>query len=176
MKTKSWIRCAVLAAAMVSASVASAATLLDYGDSLEATLSKEKDSVFDFEFGGGSITFALKDAFPNDATSNITLKTFANNSWTPIFTDVVLHEGQGGYTASNLLSGLYRLSLGSLKGDFGNAQMDIFGISDSSVIPDVSPVPLPGAALLFASSLLGAGALRRRKGKQEKSTAGALPA
>jgi hypothetical protein len=39
------------------------------------------------------------------------------------------------------------------------------GLSDGSYIATVSAVPLPGAAILFGSSLLGFGIFRRKKGQ-----------
>lgn len=169
-------------AALSVGSLASAATfsggVLEYGETERIELGKNGAINYDFSFAGGSIFFQFLDDDPEDSTSSLTLLRNVNGTYTEaIFTKQVFDFKKNTpelstFTAEGLLSGLYRLVLGDISGDDKNAKLDVYGVSGiSPVVPDVSPVPLPGAALLFASSMLGAGALRRRAAKgKAKST------
>jgi len=100
---------------------------------------------------GYSVTYQLFEA---DQSSNV------GTSW--IATDI-------GQTAANLaLAGVYRaMTAGQtyfLKVDFvGPSTPDAWAVGTQ-----VSAVPLPGAALLFGSALMGFGALRRKQKSGEK--------
>lgn len=119
------------------------------GDSLSITI----DSTT-IEFGV-SVYQGLVEAFDLISPGFDNAASFGENLFvtgTPFF-------GANGTQLLNVLlpaSGIYTIAVGGEQLDFGTEY-------DYSMSVGVAPVPLPAAAWLFASALLGAGILRRRR-------------
>lgn len=140
-----------VAATVGLAAGANAATLLvNHADPIVAAVSKggpnpQFPSSFDFTYqDGGLVSFELLTTIPNDATSTVSLR---NTGGSYLYQNIVLALNQA--VSYSLAAGNYTLELVS------GARTDIIGIS---------AVPLPGAALLFGSALMGfLGFSNRRK-------------
>lgn len=149
---------ATLLVAGLFAGAANAATLINNTNTLGVTVGQYVNSSFPYTYqfdylNGGDVKFQL-----NYGTSPI--HTPIKYSLTNVdgsvsyFSNVVLDALTGDVSfVKNLAAGTYKLSINS-----------DFAVKSAST--EISAVPLPGAALLFASSLFGAGALRRRKEKE----------
>ena len=110
-----------------------------------------------FDMGGGGTTFI------DVGTSNMIVSTLSNGFFAGGLTKFSI--------AHTLLAGdnTYRFDYGSMQGlgDEG------WGLRNLSIAADITPVPLPGAVLLFGTGLLGVGlgAYGRRfmKGKRDRN-------
>jgi hypothetical protein len=146
---KNFIAAAVISVASIAG--ANAATLVNHASPLIANLGSAflpASASFDFTYNdGGLVSFKYLFDNPNDSITSITLMQGEST----VFENVVLSLGQT--FSFSLSEGSYSLRLGA----GSNANLDTF---------EISAVPLPGAALMFGSALLGAGALRRRKAKE----------
>lgn len=129
---------------------ANAATMLiNHSDPLEATLAKGGQTVlpsaYDFTYvDGGLVSIKLTDDNPNDDVATVSLR---NTGGSYIVQGLILALDQ--VVSYSLAAGNYTLELVS------GARADTF---------EISAVPLPGAALLFGSALMGfLGFSNRRK-------------
>lgn len=119
-------------------------------DSLGQELANNDDMGFIALLNGsdtnGSVNFL--DSFLN--------YTFASAG---IYTLAII-DNENGLSGANIFAGLRS------PGDTGSYIIDIIGDGPITLNPTVSPVPVPAAAWLFGSALLGFVGLRRKKQKQ----------
>jgi hypothetical protein len=178
---------AVAAAAALGASTAFAASypvlgtegsVLEVND-LKYTSSIGTETHFTFHYAGGTnpVTFSLIDIIDTKGTSDVdgyfrlmtqvqtgTVsyggKILPTYSWQLVdafgtLGKALIEEGSS-VQATLTTSGLYRLSF------LPNSGVDCFNLTTNIADLKISTVPLPGTAMLFASSLIGAGLWRRR--------------
>ena len=103
--------------------------------------------VFNFSYAGGLVKFLLEDTTPDFQTVNYVLAQGSDVLASFSLTDV----------ADGLAKPFYSTLLGG-----GNYSLTISTTALSSQT-DISAVPLPGAALLFGSTLLGYMGLSKRR-------------
>lgn len=143
----------VLALAMIGAvGAANAATLVNHAAPINvavgsATVNTSSPFNWVFDYVGGTVTFKFQNFIPTFGTAKYTL-TGGSESVSQVFN---LDNVVGAFPD------VFKISLAG-----GNYNLKIETQSNLSNT-EVSAVPLPAAALLFGSSLLGAGALRRKQ-------------
>jgi hypothetical protein len=146
----------LIAAGLLAGNV-SAATLVNHGDPLSVTVGSSVNTgspfTFEFLYVGGLVTFFLDSVSPtrNLQPVSYVLTKDEDLSFSQSFSlDTIM---------STALPDVFKLSLAG-----GNYNLNITtNAATTSSTTEISAVPLPAAALLFASSLFGAGALRRKK-------------
>ena len=126
------------------------------------------------------LNIELAPATPQSDSQTVTYSIYSYdsgstsfNSSTPVATDTLTYLGNSGTAEFATLSWALESGMGyilkiSLSGSASTSHTFFKGA-------EVSAVPVPGAALLFGTALLGAGALYRRGKKGQKAGAG-LPA
>lgn len=188
LKTFSYLSALALVGLTSTAATATTVypSLMNDGVAIYADDLKYGDSFKFYYEGGKDVTFELTDLKPDgykdDVLGYFELDYLYAGTKTTVFkfwglsytlTKVVLEwqdvfqalikEGES-YTQLLSASGMYSLSfVSAFCGPNANQKDNIADFKIyTSAPPPVSAVPLPGAAVLFASSLLGAGLWRRR--------------
>ncbi len=127
---------------------------------LGSTLVNPTSGLFDINYSfGGLVTFKL--VAPTNPVNSMVHYVLKNLG------DVVVQDFYLDNDAATSASDVFQFSQAG-----GSYKLNI-ETAARSTITEISAVPLPAAALLFASSLFGAGALRRKKQQEVAQTVAA---